>query len=107
MRGIGIEEQGIARQHRIGLVAMAVDHFALEHIEKFETGMLEGGEDIRLGGERDQIGLDHHRPMWAMVPKLILMALSLASPFAGESLHSLDKFCLSQLLIARKGCRHR
>ena len=48
---VGIEEQGVAGVHVIGLVAVAVDDISLQHIEKFQPGMLEGHVVYRHGGK--------------------------------------------------------
>ena len=88
--------------HVIGLIAMAIDHIALQHIEHFKSAMLEGGKYVGLGGERNHIGLNHDSPVGAVAQQLILMASACAPPLNGEALPSLDERGIPDFLKAAK-----
>ncbi len=45
-----VEEQRIARLHRVGAVAVAVHYLAFQHVQELESGMLEDREHVGLLG---------------------------------------------------------
>src|SRR5580704_2226807 len=54
----GIEEQGVARLHRVTPIGVAIANLAREHIDELEAGMAELSIRLRAFAERDQVGLD-------------------------------------------------
>lgn len=104
MRRIGIEEQAVARLHLEKLVAVTVDHLAFEHIEKLHALVLEGREDVGIGRQCDQIGLDDDAAgiVVDMAEQIILMAGARAAPFELDALACLDEDGIARFLEAAK-----
>src|SRR5882672_12043519 len=97
---VGIEEQGIAGAHDVGLVAVAVADLALQHVQEFDAGMLEDREDVRLLRERDEIGLDGDVLAERVAQELILVAGAGAAALDREALPGRHEGGVALLLIA-------
>ena len=102
MRGIGVEEQRVPRLHAVEAVAMAVHHLALQHVEELHAGMLEGREDVGLGGQRDQIGfdLDAGAVVGDVAEQVVLVAGARAPPLQLHPLPRLHEARAMRLLVA-------
>jgi hypothetical protein len=93
MRRVGVEEKTVTRLHGVKLVNMTINDFALNHIQKLESFVLESWEDIRLSGERNKIRLDCNVAGIVLdrAQQRILMTCSGAPPLDVDSLASFYK----------------
>ena len=57
VRGIGVEKTANRRAKVIELVAVAISHLALQHVDELEPGMLEHRKHLRFLGHGDQVRL--------------------------------------------------
>src|SRR4051794_28715040 len=110
MRRVGVEEQAVAGGHAVEIAPVAINDLALEHVEKLHALMLEGGEDVRVLGKRDQVGFDHDaaRVGTDMAEQVVLMAGACTAPLDVKSFASLDEDGAALLLEPPKkgGYRH-
>ena len=99
MRGVGVEEQGVARLHMMNGVAMAVGHFAFEDVDQLQPRMLEDREDIGIIAQADDIRLHHHRPMRRVAKQFVLVTGAGAAPFDLQPLPAFDEGRVARAFI--------
>ncbi len=85
-----IEKDRIPGPQQIALVAVPVDHLAIQHVDEFNAGMLEGRIGLGVRRQRDQIGLDDQVATQRMTEKLVAVAGFGATPLDGQAAARLD-----------------
>ena len=95
-------------RQRIGLVGVAVKHFAGQHVDELDPCMLEHGVGLGFLGEGNEIRLDHDLARNRMAEQLILMAGLGAAPLDGHALAAAHIRAIPLLLVAgeERGERH-
>src|SRR6266446_1860534 len=97
MAGGSIEEQRVARFHRVAHLRMAVAELAGEHIQKLDAGMAKIGVGHRAGAERDQVGLDADFAGQRMAEEIVHVAGLGAAPLDAHAGTGLDEGAVAPL----------